>query len=101
MKLSEKQRVMLQRALDGEDIHYPDRIDRYGTFRPANHWLVPKGKLVPNGSQEYAACRALRRHGLMRPWFGGQGGYEITPAGRRAMGQELVEVHFEADDVPT
>lgn len=56
---------------------------------PARRWSVPPGNVLPSGSGEYNACRALARRGLLIPGvagFGpglayGRGGFSLTPRG--------------------
>lgn len=98
-QLSPKQREMLARALAGEDRQLPEKLDPGppSFVVPARRWYVPPGLLVPSGSVEYQAARALRAKGLLKsggvgpspelPY--GQGGYLITPKGRKA----LVDIH--------
>lgn len=106
-KLSPKQRELLARAAAGEDrqlpeeMHYPGRsfIDLAITalsgrpdvpmFMPARRWYVPPGLLVPSGSVEHQAARALAAKGLLKPGTVppsaelpyGQGGYLVTKKG--------------------
>lgn len=94
-KLSPKQRELLARAALGEDRQLPDRYDPGPPpfVRPAMRWFVPPGLLVPSGSAEYQAARALAAKGLFKsggvppspelPY--GQGGYLLTPKGRKAL----------------
>ena len=94
-KLSPKQREMLARAVAGEDRQLPEHYDPGPPpfVQPARRWFVPPGLLVPSGAGEYAAVRALQARGLVKmgsvppspelPY--GQGGYLITPKGRRAL----------------
>jgi hypothetical protein len=95
VKISPKQREMLARAAAGEDRQLPERYDPGPPpfVIPARRWFVPAGLLVPEGSAEYAATRALRRHGLVMmgsvppssdlPY--GQGGYLLTKKGWKAL----------------
>jgi|HubBroStandDraft_5_1064220.scaffolds.fasta_scaffold2631971_1 hypothetical protein len=88
---------MLERAVTGEDRQYPERFEPGADpwIRPAGRWFVPAGFIVPQSSGEYAACRALASHGLLKsghvkpcaelPY--GQGGYVITKKGRSALGR--------------
>jgi hypothetical protein len=98
VKLSSKQHAMLTRALTGEDrqlpeqLHY-ERSGRLSFVQPASRWYVPPGLLVPSGSHEYQSAYALRSRGLLK--MGGvppspelphgQGGYLITPKGRKLL----------------
>jgi hypothetical protein len=97
-KLSPKQREVLTRAAAGEDRQIPEqhfytRSGRLEDWLPARRWFVPPGLVVPSGSNEYQAARALAARGLLKmgtvppspelPY--GQGGYLITPKGRRAL----------------
>jgi hypothetical protein len=98
VRLSPKQREMLARAASGEDRQISERLHhepgRQPFVVPARRWFVPPGLLVPEGSGEYAAARALARRGLVRPGGvgpspelpHGQGGYLITARGRRVLG---------------
>ena len=85
--LTHPQRALLARALAGEDRVIPERVylgpDAFVV--PARRWFVPPGCLVPTGA-EHSSCLALMRRGLLAPWYGGQGGYQLTPAGRTAAG---------------
>ena len=93
MKLSPKQRALLARAALGEDRQLPERYDPGPPpfVRPAMRWFVPPGLVVPSGSAEYSACRALQARGLLKmgnvppspelPY--GQGGYLVTKKGWR------------------
>jgi hypothetical protein len=95
LRLFAKQRELLARCAVGEDRMYPERLDPGPPpfVQPAQRWFVPPGLLVPNGSNEYAAARALARKGFVR--FGsvppssdlpyGQGGYLITKKGTLAL----------------
>jgi hypothetical protein len=95
LKLSPKQREMLVRAAAGEDRQIPEFLDPGPPpwVRPAMRWFVPPGLVVPNGSAEYSACRALRARGLLKaggvprspelPY--GQGGYLLTAKGKAAL----------------
>lgn len=72
----------------------PERYDHaappYVSVIPERRWFVPAGLVVPSGSAEYAACRALAARGLLKagsvgPQPGlpnGQGGYLLTRKGR-------------------
>ena len=90
-KLSPKQREMLARAAAGEDRQLPERYDPGPPpfVRPAMRWFVPPGLLVPSGSAEYQAARALVAKGLLKPGGvpsspelpSGQGGYFVTKKG--------------------
>lgn len=94
-KLSPKQREVLARTAAGEDRQLPERYDPGPPpfVVPARRWFVPPGAVVPSGSAEYQAARALAARGLLKrggippspelPY--GQGGYTITPKGRRAL----------------
>jgi hypothetical protein len=94
-KLSPKQRDLLARCATGEDRQLPERYDPGPPpfVMPARRWFVPPGLLVPEGSAEYAAARALAAKGLVRsggispspelPY--GQGGYLLTPKGKKAL----------------
>lgn len=94
-KLSPKQHEMLARAAAGEDCQLPESYDPGPPpfVRPAMRWFVPPGLLVPNGSNEYQAARALAAKGLLKtgtvapsaelPY--GQGGYLLTKKGRKAL----------------
>ncbi len=95
--LSPKQREVLARALRGEDRQLPERLEytrsgRLELVMPARRWYVPPGLLVPSGSAEYQVARSLAARGLLKPGSispspelpYGQGGYLITPRGRRA-----------------
>ena len=96
-KLSPKQRELLARAASGEDRQIPERLHEEPGRRPfvlpARRWYVPPGLLVPEGSAEYQAARALAAKGLLKPGHApqstelphGLGGYLITPKGRRAL----------------
>lgn len=99
LKLSPKQREVLARAAAGEDRQIPEqcyytRAGRLEDVRPARRWYVPPGLVVPSGSPEYQAARALAAKGLLKagsvppspelPY--GQGGYLITAKGRRVLG---------------
>lgn len=96
MKLSPKQRELLTRAAVGEDRQLPARLDPGPPpfMRPAMRWFVPPGLVVPSGSNEYQAARALAAKGLLKsgtvppspelPY--GQGGYLLTKKGRGALG---------------
>ena len=94
MKLSPKQRELLVRARLGEDRPIPEqrlyeRSGRVSFVMPARRWYVPPGLLVPSGSAEYQAARALAAKGLLKsggvppsaelPY--GQGGYLVTKKG--------------------
>ncbi len=93
-RLSPKQREMLARAAAGEDrqlpeqLHY-ERSGRLAFVMPPRRWYVPPGLLVPSGSVEYQAARALAAKGLLKPGgIGpspelpyGQGGYVVTEKG--------------------
>lgn len=91
MKLSPKQRELLARAAAGEDRLLPARLDRGPPpiMRPAMRWFVPPGLLVPSGSAEYQAARALAARRLLKPGTVprsselpyGQGGYLMTQKG--------------------
>ena len=91
MKLSPKQRELLARAAAGEDRQLPERFEPGPPpfVRPAMRWFVPPGLLVPNGSNEYAAARALARRELVKHGSvprspelpNGQGGYLLTKKG--------------------
>lgn len=93
--LSPKQREMLARAVAGEDRQLPERYDPGPPpfVRQAMRWFVPPGLLVPNGSNEYQAARALAAKGLLKPGGVppspelpyGQGGYLVTKKGWRAL----------------
>jgi hypothetical protein len=95
IRLTLKGRAMLERAVAGEDYQYPERYEPGPDpwVRAAGRWFVPKGFVVPNGSGEYAARRALASRGLLKsgsvapraelPY--GQGGYAITRKGRSAL----------------
>lgn len=97
MKLSPKQRELLSRAANGEDRQLPERLceepGHLPYVRPAMRWFVPPGLLVPSGTGEYNAARALVRRKLLKlgsvgpsPELpNGQGGYLLTPKGRRAL----------------
>ncbi len=95
LKLSPKQREVLSRAAVGEDRQLPERYDPGPppSVMSARRWYVPPGLLVPSGSVEYQVARALAAKGLLRPGRVppspelpyGQGGYLITPKGRRAL----------------
>ena len=87
-KLSPKQRELLARAVTGEDRQLPERYDPGPPpfVRPAMRWFVPPGLLVPSGSAECQAARALAAKGLLKPGGVppspelpyGQGGYLVT-----------------------
>jgi len=97
LRLTAKQRELLSRAMLGEDRQIPERLHEEPGRRPfvvpARRWYVPPGLLVPDGSAEYAAVRALAAKGLLRPGLApqspelpfGLGGYAITPKGKRAL----------------
>lgn len=98
VKLSPKQREVLARAAAGEDRQIPEqryytRAGRLEDVMPARRWYVPPGLVVPSGSPEYQAARALAAKGLLKPGGVppspelpyGQGGYLITPKGRRVL----------------
>ena len=97
LKLSPKQRELLARAASGEDRQLPERLHggfgRAALLVPARRWFVPPGLLVPEGTGECNAARALARRGLLKPGGVGpspelpygQGGYLLTPKGRRAL----------------
>lgn len=101
MKLSPKQRELLARAALGEDRQLPERYDPGPPpfVRPAMRWFVPPGLLIPNGSNEYAAARALAWRGLVKlgtvprsaelPY--GQGGYLLTTKGRKSLSTDPTE----------
>ena len=94
-KLSPKQRELLARAAVGEDRQLLERLDPGPPpfLRPGMRWLLPPGLLVPNGSAEYSAARALAAKGLLKsgnvppspelPY--GQGGYLVTKKGWKAL----------------
>ena len=96
MKLSPKQRELLTRAAAGEDRQIAEWIDPGPPpfVRPAMRWFVPPGLVVPSGSNECQAVRALAAKGLLKagsvppspelPY--GQGGYLLTKKGRGALG---------------
>ena len=94
-KLSPKQREMLARAAAGEDRQLPECLDPgpQPFVRPAMRWFVPPGLLVPNGSNEHQAARALAAKGLLKPGTVppsaelpyGQGGYLVTQKGWRTL----------------
>ena len=94
-KLSPKQHELLSRAALGEDRQLPERYDPGPPpfVRPAMRWFVPPGLLVPSGSVEYQAARALAAKGLVKPGGVppspdlpyGQGGYLLTAKGRKAL----------------
>lgn len=96
-KLSPKQRELLSRATSGEDRQLPERFDPGPPpfVMPARRWYVPPGLLVPEGSAEYQAARALAAKGLLKPCHAprspelphGLGGYLITAKGRRSLVQ--------------
>jgi len=96
--LSPKQRVLLARALLGEDRQTPERLHyersgRLSFVQPARRWYVPPGYLVVDGSAEYSASRVLAAKGLLKhdsvprspenPY--GLGGYSVTAKGRKAL----------------
>ena len=95
MKLSPKQRELLARAAAGEDRQLPEWLDPGPPpfVRPAMRLFVPPGLLVPNGSAEYQAARALAAKGLLKsgsvppspelPY--GQGGYLVTKKGWKVL----------------
>lgn len=94
MRLSPKQREMLARAVAGVDKTIPERWDPGPPpfVMPERRWHVPPGYIVVDGSAEYAACRVLKRRGLLRhdsvrseSHPNGLGGYAITAKGRRAL----------------
>lgn len=97
MKLSPKQRELLSRAARGEDRQLPERLleesGRMPFVDPARRWFVPPGLLVPWGTGEHNAARALARRGLLKPGSVGpsselpygQGGYLLTSKGRQAL----------------
>ena len=97
MKLSPKQRELLSRAASGEDRQLPERLHeepgRMPFVVPARRWFVPPGLLVPWGTGEYNAARALARRKLLKlgsvgpsPELPhGQGGYLLTSKGRKAL----------------
>lgn len=94
-RLSKKQLELLECARSGEDRQLPERYDPGPPpfVLPARRWFVPPGLIVPSGSAEHGACRALAAHGLLRlgsvgpspelPY--GQGGYLLTAKGRRTL----------------
>lgn len=98
--LSPKQKEILTRALSGEDrqlpeqLHYDRRSGRLLDVMPPRRWYVPPGLVVPSGSVEYQAARTLAAKGLLKPGGVppssdlpyGQGGYLITPKGRKFLG---------------
>lgn len=96
-KLSPKQRELLSRAASGEDRQLPERFyqesGRMPYVVPARRWFVPPGLLVPSGTGEYNSARALARRGFLKPGGvgpspelpNGQGGYLLTPKGRKAL----------------
>jgi hypothetical protein len=93
--LSPKQREVLVRAAAGEDRQLPERYDPGPPpfVRPAQRWFVPPGLLVPSGSAEHQAARALAAKGLLKagrvppspelPY--GQGGYLMTKKGWKTL----------------
>lgn len=93
--LAPKQREVLARSAVGEDRQLPARYDPGPPpfMRPAMRWFVPPGLVVPSGSVEYQAARALAARGLLKlgsvppspelPY--GQGGYLITKKGKSAL----------------
>jgi hypothetical protein len=95
MKLPPKQREMLARAVSGEDRQIPEFYDPGPPpwVQPARRWFVPAGFVVPSGSNEYQACRALAARGLLKsggpprspqnPY--GLGGYRLTTRGKAAL----------------
>jgi hypothetical protein len=96
-KLSPKQRELLSRAALGEDRQLPERLHeepgRLPFVVPARRWFVPSGFLVPWGTGEHNAVRALARRGLLKLGSAGpspelphgQGGYFLTTKGRQAL----------------
>ena len=98
VKLSSKQRELLARAAVGEDRQLPEWLDPGPPpfVRTAMRWFVPPGLVVPSGSTEYSACRALAARGLLKsgsvprsaelPY--GQCGYLLTAKGRRSLRAE-------------
>lgn len=96
--LSPKQRELLARAMRGEDRQLPEKLHyersgRLSFVQPARRWYVPPGLLVPSGSNEYQAARMLAAKGLLKPGRVspsvelpyGQGGYLITPKGKKLL----------------
>lgn len=96
--LSPKQKEILARAMAGEDRQIPEqryytKAGRLEDVMPARRWYVPPGLLVPSGSVEYQAARALAAKGLLKPGGVppspelpyGQGGYLITAKGKKAL----------------
>jgi hypothetical protein len=97
VKLSPKQRELLSRAARGEDRQLPERLHEESGRRPfivpARRWFVPPGLLVPWGTGEHNAARALARRGLLETGSvgrspelpHGQDGYLLTSKGRKAL----------------
>lgn len=95
LRLSPKQRELLAQAMLGEDRQLPERYDPGPPpfVRPAMRWFVSPGLVVPSGSAEYQAVRALAAKGLLKlggvppssdlPY--GQGGYLLTKKGKSAL----------------
>lgn len=79
-------RTALEKAAAGDEREIPRRVvsENPPLVCPAFRWSVPPGKIVPEGSAEYVACREIHARGLLAPWFGGQGGYALTAKGSAA-----------------